>query len=114
MPIRLMVSRAREFWNRWGNVLFFVGGFLFDVVTLQRIDSTLDLAVQALYLVVVGVLILLESREEWGLWHPSGRIAKVWHHNVEAVHFFYGALLSNYAIFYFKSSSASRSSIFIV
>ena len=96
------------------NVLFFVGGFVFDAITLKRIDSVLDLLFQAVYLLVITVLLVWQSREELGLWTVSPRLAKLWHHNVEALHFCYGGLLSSYVIFYSKSSSFSRSSTFLL
>src|ERR1035438_9273639 len=106
--------RVKSVVDRYGNVLFFVGGFLVDVFTLQRIDSKLDLIWQGSYLVLITGLILLETREDWGLWTPHRWIAGLWAHNVEALHFFYGGLLSNYCIYYFKSTTVSRSGIFLI
>ena len=62
---------------RWGlrhsNVVMFVAGFLFDVLTLQRIDARTDLAIQLAYIVCLTALIVLQHREAAGLWRPSRR-----------------------------------------
>jgi len=103
---------------RWSldhsNAVMFVAGFLFDVLTIQRIDSLMDLAVQLLYIVVLAILLILQHREAIGAWAPPPRLRGWWHHNVEALHFFYGGLLSAYVILYFRSSTGARPLIFFL
>jgi len=103
---------------RWGidhsNVVMFVAGFLFDVLTIQRIDSRADLGIQLLYLLVLTGLIVLQHREATGSWTPPRRMARWWRHNVEVLHFFYGGLLSAYVILYFRSSTGARPLVFFL
>lgn len=91
----------------------FVAGFLFDFFTMQRIDAWLDLAFQLAYLVGLTVLLVLQSADVNGRWHPGRMAAKLWQYNVEALHFLYGGLLSAYVVLYFRSSTLARPAVFM-
>lgn len=94
-------------------ILFFVGGFLFDLATLDRIDAWLDLTLQALYLSAITVLIALQEASRLGRWRPPERWTRAWEYNIDALHFFYGGLLSAYAVFYGKSTTGLGSMSFL-
>jgi len=87
----------------------FAGGFLFDLVTLGRIDSWFTIGQQVVYLVVIGVVLLQmffsEDRPEADL--DKMFVLKRWYYEyrVTIVHFLLGSLLSLYTLFFFKSSS---------
>ncbi|MBM3819726.1 MAG: DUF2914 domain-containing protein [Acidimicrobiia bacterium] len=78
----------------------FVGGFLFDFLTMQRIDAWLDLAFQLAYLLGLTVLLILHDRP--------------WRYHTPVLHFLYGGLLSAYVVLYFRSSTFARPLIFLV
>jgi hypothetical protein len=88
---------------------FFVAGFLFDIVTLGRIDSWLTIGQQAVYLLVVTIVLVQMLRAE-GQPAPdlsSASRLRRWYREYRnpAIHFLLGALLSAYTMFFFKSSS---------
>lgn len=111
--LRAGSARAREFLAHNQNLLCFAGGFLFDSLTLNRIDAWLDLATQAAYLVGLTTLIVLLRRQESGSWRPPERLAPWWAYSEELLHFLIGGLLSAYYIFYTKSGSAAQGGLFV-
>jgi hypothetical protein len=110
--LRSRLAAAAAWARRRHNILLFVGGFLFDVATLNRIDSWVDLSIQLAYLTALTLLLLGQHREAAGVWRPGGWAGKAWAWNVEALHFFYGGLLSNYVVFYAKSASGIKPLVF--
>ncbi len=94
--------------------LMFGLGFVFDVLTIRRIDSTRALVQEALYLLILGVLLLLEIRKITGGLELRGKGAKLWEYHGLVVHFLFGSLLSWNTIFYFSSASAVASFGFIL
>jgi hypothetical protein len=83
---------------------FFVAGFLFDVLTLGRIDSWLTIAQQAVYLAIITAILLHQLRDRGQA--PISPLSKFYFEwRNAALHFFLGSLLSSYTLFFFKSSS---------
>jgi Protein of unknown function (DUF2914) len=90
-------------------VAFFAGGFVFDIFTVGRIDSWITIGQQALYLAAV-MAVLMHLFVAQGAPPPELAGAprlRHWYYEYRsaAIHFALGALLSLYAIFFFKSSS---------
>ncbi|HEX7220356.1 MAG TPA: DUF2914 domain-containing protein [Burkholderiales bacterium] len=106
------IERLRLYYSRnEGRVaaVFFAAGFTFDIVTTGRIDSWLTIAQQAAYLAVItGILLHMFLEQDQPAPDLAGKSVLVrWYYDYRnaLVHFLMGALLSLYAIFYFKSSS---------
>ncbi len=90
-------------------IVSFVGGFIVDILTAERIDSWLLIGQQALYLLVVTTALLQMLFEEG---KPPPALAnmsvfKRWYYEFRTaiVHFLLGSLISLHTIFFFKSSS---------
>lgn len=85
-----LVFRALEV---YGPTLFFLLGFIFDVMTLDRIDTLATLIPVSIYLLTSLALIMRDSIKGQGIYSQ------------EIIHFALGALLSAYTLFFFKSAS---------
>ena len=113
---RWPVPRARflELMRHHSNVVMFAAGFMFDLLTMRRIDAWTDLSIQMLYLAALTTLLIFQHREARGQWKPPAMIDRLWAYNVEGLHFFYGGLLSAYVVLYLKSSTLARPLVFFV
>jgi len=98
------------------SIAFFAAGFLFDILTLGRIDSWLTIGQQAAYLIAVTLVLMQMLVEENAASGQPERSAadlaalprmKRWYYEYRSpsIHFLLGALLSAYTLFFFKSSS---------
>ena len=93
--------------------VFFAAGFLFDILTLTRIDDVLTLVQQGLYLVLLGALMILDERYRAGLAAPPRWLARGWRFAEDVIHFLFGSMLSVFTLFYLKSSSGFSSVLFM-
>ncbi|HKY32494.1 MAG TPA: DUF2914 domain-containing protein [Candidatus Polarisedimenticolia bacterium] len=100
--------------RRRSNVVMFAAGFLFDLVTIRRIDAWTDLSIQVFYLASLTLMLIHQHREAAGQWKPPAKMERLWAYNVEVLHFFYGGLLSAYVVLYLKSSTRARPLVFFV
>lgn len=120
----LMLAKINEFKDRSidfyrqheliVSVSVFVAGFLFDLVTLGRIDDLFNLIQQAVYLSILGTLLIFEVKIGLGTLILSEKKQKFWEYHQLVVHFLFGSLLSAYTIFYYTSASALTSFFFIL
>jgi hypothetical protein len=79
-----------------------IGGFVFDAVTLKRVDLFWENFWVVAHLIIVGVCIVLVhaiEKNEGDERNPSS-----WHFwLVNTLQFFFGGILSTYLVFYFRS-----------
>ncbi|MEJ2636936.1 MAG: DUF2914 domain-containing protein, partial [Calditrichia bacterium] len=93
-------------------VVSFTGGFLWDSLTLTRIDRLSDNLILMAYIILLGLALILVNLHENGRlqspfllkyseWYPLG------------VQFFLGGLFSSYVVFYFQSASLTKDWLFL-
>lgn len=115
------IHRIKEYYERHEHriaIVFFVGGFLFDLITLDAIDSWITIGQQVIYLVVIMAALMQMFFEES---LPPREFEKMfvlkrWYYDYRTaiIHFFFGNLLNLYTIFFFKSSSLLVSFLFMI
>jgi DUF2914 family protein len=100
------------------DIAAFVGGFLFDIAMLDRIDSWSTIGQQAVYLVLIGVILLqmffVEGKPAPALSEMPTLKRWYYEYRMALVHFLLGTLLNLYTLFFFKSSSLIVSFAFMV
>jgi uncharacterized membrane protein len=116
LPASAWKDRAFAFYDQHEmrvNLGFFLGGFLFDVVTLSSIDDFFSIFQQVVYLVLVGSLLFAEFLVSAQVWAVPQWLHKPWEYRSAIVHFLLGSLLSIYSLFFLKSASVFSSLIFV-
>ncbi len=115
------LNQVHEFYEKNEHLVsigFFICGFLFDMVMLERIDSAMTIGQQGLYLFVI--LAALTQMFFEGTRPPLDTsqmfVLKRWFYDYRTavVHFFFGTLLNGYTLFFFKSSSLIVSFTFMI
>ncbi|NLT33492.1 MAG: DUF2914 domain-containing protein [Acidobacteria bacterium] len=108
-PLAALVRR----YEKYSGPVLFGAGFLWDSLTLTRIDNLLDNALLLTYLAVAGGLIILTLRSQEGAPLP-GPVRRVRPYFPWVLQFLFGGLFSSYVIFYFKSASFTRTQLFFL
>ncbi|MCJ8276008.1 MAG: DUF2914 domain-containing protein [Bdellovibrionales bacterium] len=106
----------KEFYEKYQGYFpaaFFIGGFLFDLLTTDRIDQSFSLIQQLVYLILLMIFVYWEVITPEAFKVKEKFLGKLWAWHVEVLHFLFGSLLSLYTIFYFKSASLMTSFIFM-
>jgi len=115
-----MIDKTMMYYKKWqdnhshlNGIIFFLSGFLFDLITIGRVDDYLNLLTQSLFLAITAVFIIYKYSDNMII--PSGKAEKLINRfGDEIYHFSLGSLLSAFTIFYFKSSSLANSLLFMI
>ena len=109
------VNAVQHFYQRYSRflpVVSFIGGFLWDILTLTRIDRLSDNLFLLGYLFLLGFSIILVNLVE------NNRLTKLlilkyreWY--PLAIQFFLGGLFSSYVVFYFQSAAITKNWLFL-
>lgn len=111
-----MLEKLKSFYERnerTALILFFVGGFIWDSLTLQRIDHFYSNFVLFTYLLCLMVSLYIFNLSDDGHWKGTF-LEKYEEYAPLAVQFFLGGLCSAYVIFFFRSVSLTRTVIFFI
>lgn len=111
-----MVSTTKRFLyrhKRFAPLLFFIGGFIWDSLTLGRIDGWYSNTVLFTYLICLTLCIYIFNLSDDGRWEdtflqPYQKYAPL------AIQFFLGGLCSAYVIFFFQSVTLTKTLVFFL
>lgn len=109
------MQRARAFYSRHPLLfpaLFFLGGVVWDALTLRRIDALVDNLLLLGYLLALGGLITVAALVEHGR-KPRPRLARLAGWLPLGIQFLMGALFSAYVVYYSQSASLSETAVFL-
>jgi len=111
-----LIKKTRNFYARWErpiSSMSLVGGFVFDAVTLRRIDMFWEnLWVIGHIIIVATFIVLVNSKKHRPGDEADPTKANFWYVNI--LQFFFGGLLSTYLVFYFRSADLMTSWPFIL
>jgi hypothetical protein len=109
-------SRLREFFQRHERhtgIALFALGFVWDSLTMTRVDNWLDNIILLFYLAFIAAMIIFTLRRQCGQATP-GWIQKLESRFLWAMQFCFGGLFSSYVIFYSQSASFTRTQFFFL
>jgi hypothetical protein len=102
----IFIEPIRNFYGRFErpiSSLSLISGFVFDAVTLKRVDTLWENIWILGHLLIVGIFIILihvQEKEEGDEANPGRK--HFWYVNI--LQFFFGGILSTYLVFYFRSA----------
>jgi hypothetical protein len=109
-------SRFRKFIrrnNKYAPVIFFIGGFIFDSLTLGRIDRVYDLTILCAHMTFLTIVIYVYNRVDDGRWKNT-LLDGYQMYLPLAIQFSFGGLSSAYVIYFSRSVSLSKTITFFV
>lgn len=101
------MTKARDWYARYErpvSSLSLVGGFVFDALTLKRVDLFWEnIWVIAHFVLVAIFIILVNLQENEAMDEKDASRKHFWYINI--LQFFFGGLLSTFIVFYFRSTT---------
>jgi hypothetical protein len=96
--------------QKYAPILFFMGGFIFDTLTLGRIDRLYDTVVLCSHMTLLSLTLYMFNLADDGKWENTfiGRYSDYF---PLAIQFFFGALSSAFVIYFFRSVSLSSKTL---
>lgn len=113
----LWQDKFRQLEQKYRHVLpatFFLIGFLYDALTLDRIDHWFGITQLGVFLFLSSALLLIIALEKQKDFPLFSRWQFLFEYKSHALHFMFGGLLSAFTIFFFKSASLFSSFIFLL
>ncbi|TQI70536.1 Protein of unknown function (DUF2914) [Gramella sp. Hel_I_59] len=99
--------------QKYAPIIFFMGGFIFDTLTLGRIDRMYDTLVLCSHMTLVTITLYLYNVVDEERW--EGSFIRRYHEYFPlAIQFFFGALSSAFVIYFFRSVSLSKTMFFFI
>ena len=99
--------------KKYAPVLFFMGGFIWDSLTLGRIDGWYSNTILFLYLSMLTASLYIYNLEDDGYWENTF-LDPYLEYLPYAIQFFLGGLSSAYVIFFFQSVSFTKTMVFFI
>jgi hypothetical protein len=114
--IRSLKSKISDFYHKYekySELAIFCVGFLWDSLTMTRVDNMIDNVILLFYLILIATMIIFTLQRQTGTLPPKW-IQKYERYSLYAMQFCFGGLFSSYVIFYFKSASWTRTQFFFL
>ncbi|WP_046758329.1 DUF2914 domain-containing protein [Kordia jejudonensis] len=114
--VKFRNSKFRKFIKRhekYAPLLFFIGGFIFDSLTLGRIDRMYDLVVLTSHMTLLTIVLYLFNLVDDQRWKNTF-LERYELYFPLAIQFFFGGLSSAYVIYFSRSVSLSKTVTFFV
>ncbi len=99
--------------QKYAPILFFIGGFIFDTLTLGRIDRVYDTVVLCSHMTLLSITLYLYNTVNDDKWEGTF-ISRHSEYLPLAIQFFFGALSSAFVIYFFRSVSMSKTMVFFI
>jgi hypothetical protein len=114
--VRFKNSAFRDFFrkhSKYAPIVFFISGFIFDTLTLGRIDRTYDLTVLCLHMTSLSITLYLYNLVDDDKWKNTF-LERYEDYFPLAIQFFFGGLSSAYVIYFSRSVSLSKTASFFI